>query len=152
MVVAINNEYVALKAKLLSAKYLVHVEKDAHTSVRDYVESHVPIIPAKFLWLRPCRVVTRLRCLVVYLLMMYNALFLVRLSCRAVTSALQLVANASKGGHMKYAKVHVTKFSFVHTVVRRCAASHAHLVLENAVDVALTQSTPNSVQNHADLA
>lgn len=70
MVVAINNEYVALKAKLLSAKYVVHVEKDAHTSVRDYVENHVPNIHAKFLWLRPCRVVTRLRCLVVYLLMM----------------------------------------------------------------------------------
>ena len=152
MVVAINNEYVALKAKLLSAKYLVRVEKDAHTSVRDYVESHVPITPAKFLWLRPCRAVTRLRCLVVYLLMMYNALFLVRLSCRAVTSALQPVANASKGDHMKYAKVYVTEFSFAHTVVRRCAASHAHLVLENAVDVALTQNTPNSVQNHADLA
>ena len=152
MVVAINNEYVALKAKLLSAKYVVHVEKDAHTSVRDYVENHVPNIHAKFLWLRPCRVVTRLRCLVVYLLMMYNALFLVKLSCRAVTNALELAASASKGDHMKYAKIHVTGYSFVHTVVRRRAASHAHLALDNAVDVALTQNTLNNVHNHADHA
>ena len=148
----INNKFLALKAKLLFAKHLVNVEKDAHTSVRGSAGSPVQIIPAKFLWLRPCLVVTGLTCLVASVLMKYNALFLVKLSCRAVTNALELAASASKGDHMKYAKVRVTEFSFVHTVVRRCAASHAHLVLENAVDVALTQNTHNSVHNHADLA
>ena len=152
MVVAINNKYVALNVKLLFAKHLVHVKKDAHTSVRGSAGSPVPNIPAKFFWLRPCRVVTRLRCLVAYLLMMYNVLILVKLSCRAVTNVLELVGSASKGDHMKYAKIHVTGYSFVHTVVRRRAASHAHLALDNAVDVALTQNTLNNVHNHADHA
>ena len=152
MIVGINNKYLVLKAKLLSAKHLVHVEKDADTSVRGSAGSPVPNIPAKFLWLRPCRVVTRLRCHVASLLMMHNVLLLVKLSYRAVTNALELVGSASKGDHMKYAKIRVTVFSFVHTVVKQHAAGHAHLVLENAVDVALTVNAPNSVYNHADHA
>ena len=152
MVVAINNKYVALNVKLLFAKHLVHVKKDAHTSVRGSAGSPVPNIPAKFLRLRPCRVVTRLRYLVAYLLMMYNVLLLVKLSCRAVTNVLEPVGSASKGDHMKYANILVAEFSFVRTVVKQRAAGHAHLVLENAVDVALTVNAPNSVYNHADHA
>ena len=152
MVVGINNKYLALKAKLLSAKHLVHVEKDAFTSVRGSAGFPVPNILAKFLWLRLCGVVTRLRCLVASLLMIYNVLLLVKLSCRAVTNVPELVASASKEDHMKYAKIRVTEFSCVHTVVKQLEAGHVHLVLENAVDVALTVNAPNSVYNHADNA
>ena len=84
--------------------------------------------------------------------MMYNVLLLVKLSCRAVTNAPEHVASASKGDHMKYAKIRVTEFSCVHTVVKRLAAGHVHLVLENAVDVALTVNALNSVYNHANHA
>jgi len=76
-----------------------------------------------------------------------NALLAVEKICHAVTSVLEHAVTASKGVHMKCANTHAGDLSFVRTAAKRRAVSPAHLVLENAVDAALTKSAPDAVFN-----
>jgi len=80
--------------------------------------------------------------------MKFNALLHAEQICHAVTSALEHAMTASKAAHMKCANTHAADLSFVRTAVKRHAVRPAHLVPENAVDVALMENAPDAVFNH----